>query len=73
MCVGGTGSSSNHNSIPTHSRKDIRQAASMQNISIKCGSCKIITIENLQSGKIINKVNSVKLCDLHKNTMEKGS
>ncbi len=39
------------------------------NISIKsliCASCKIITTENLQSGKILNKVNSVKHCDLHK-------
>jgi hypothetical protein len=42
----------------------------MQNI--KC-AFKIIYIENLQSGRILNKVNSVKHCDLRKKTMEKSS
>jgi|GEM_PF-4184135 hypothetical protein len=37
--------------------------------SIKCASCKIINVENLQSGKILNKITSVKLCDKHKNVV----
>ena len=32
---------------------------------IKCPSCKIITIENLQSDKVLNKVTSVRLCEKH--------
>jgi hypothetical protein len=44
----------------------------MQNTRTKCASCKIITVENLQSGKILNKVTSVKLCEKHK-TVEKAT
>jgi hypothetical protein len=36
------------------------------NNNIKCASCKVIMIENLQSGKILNKITSVKLCEKHR-------
>jgi hypothetical protein len=32
-----------------------------------------VRMKTHKSGKILNKVNSVKLCDLHKKTMEKSS
>lgn len=32
--------------------------------SVKCAACKIICIETIQGSKILNKVSSVKLCDL---------
>ena len=38
----------------------------MQNIRIKCASCKIVIVQNMQSGKVLNQIQSIRLCDKHK-------